>query len=124
MFEEILEVSLVILEVLVIIREWIFIIKTEIEKIPNMAHINDISLDVMNKILIREDGRNKRYQTSKYTIINNGESCVIHILEKNHKVREKVTVPFPVYEHGEYNFKLIMKRFVYKILPKKKRGCL
>ena len=37
-----------------------------------MTHRNDISEYVVKKLPIREYGRNKRHQTSKYTILVNG----------------------------------------------------
>ena len=87
-----------------------------------MAWINDICVDVVNKIPIREDGRNKIDKTFKYKILNNGAYYLYHDWDDNHKVREMVVVPCPWYGHEECGFKLFMQNFIYKILPEKKRG--
>ena len=44
----------------------------------NMAHINYIGVDVVNDIQINKNGRDKRDQTSKYTILNNEEYYLHH----------------------------------------------
>ena len=44
-----------------------------------------------------------------------------HDWYKKQKVREKVTVTLPRYGHDGCSFKLIMQKFIYKTLPKKKR---
>ena len=55
-----------------IINKWGLISKTEIQNIMKMAQRNDSSVNVGNYIPMREDGRKKRYQTSKYKIRNKG----------------------------------------------------
>ena len=45
---------------------------TDIKNILKMAQRNDISVNIVKKIPIREYGINNRYQTSKYTILKNG----------------------------------------------------
>ena len=62
-----------------------------------MERRNDISVDAVNKIPNRKDGRNKIDQTSKYTILKNGAYYVHHDWYKNQKVRGKVAVPCPWY---------------------------
>ena len=52
-----------------------------------MARRHDISVDVINEIPIREDGRKKIYQTSRYTILKNGAYYVHYDWDKKHKVR-------------------------------------
>ena len=47
------------------INKWGFSSKAKIKKILNMSRRNYISVNVVNKVPIREDGRNKRDQTSK-----------------------------------------------------------
>ena len=59
-------------EVIEITKKWGFIINMDINKMLKTARINDIIVDVVNKIPIREDGRKKIYQTSKYIILKNG----------------------------------------------------
>ena len=83
-----------------------------------MAWINYISVNVVNKIPIMEDERRKRDQTSKYTILNNGAYYVYHDWYKNHKVMVKVVFPCPWYGYELYGFKLFMKTFMHKFLPK------
>ena len=46
-------------------------IKTEIKNMLNMAWINEISVDFINKIPIREGGIKQQDKTSKYTILKN-----------------------------------------------------
>ena len=87
-----------------------------------MARRNDISVDVVNKIPIREDWKNKIDQTSKNKILNNGAYYVHHDWDKNKRVRLKVAVPFPRYGHDVCGLKLFMYMFIYKILPKNRRG--
>ena len=83
-----------------------------------MAWRNYISVDAVNKIPIMENERRKRDQTSKYTILNNGAYYVYHDWYKNHKVRVKVVFPCPWYGYELYGFKLFMKTFMHKFLPK------
>ena len=99
-------------------------IETEIKNIMKMAHRNGISSDVVNKIPIREYGRNKRDQTSKYTILKNGGFYVHHDCYKNQKVRGKVEVPCPWYGHEGCGFKLVMQNFTYNLLLKNRGGML
>ena len=47
------------------IKKWWLISRIEIESMINTVQINKISVDVISKILIREDERKKRDQTSK-----------------------------------------------------------
>ena len=86
-----------------------------------MTLIHDISVDVVNEIPMREDGINKIDQTSKYTILNNGEYYVHHDCDKNQKLREIMEVTCPWYGHGECSFKLTMQMFIYNILTNKNR---
>ena len=58
-----------------------------------MSRRNDIRVNVVIKTLISEDRRKKRYQTSKYKILNNGAYYVHHDWYKKQKVSEKVAVP-------------------------------
>ena len=92
--------------------------KTEINNMPKMVRINNTSVDVVSKIPIKEDGRKQRYQTSKYTILNNGAYYVQHDWDRNQKVRIKVAVPCPQYNHEGCGFKLVTQTFIYKILTK------
>ena len=71
MSEEGLNSLLEIPQAVEIINKFGFSSNTEIKKMLNMEWRNDISLDSVNNIPIREDGRNKIDQTSKYTILNN-----------------------------------------------------
>ena len=89
-----------------------------------MACKNDISVDVINNIPIREDGWSKIYQTSKYKVLKNGTYYVHHDWDKNQKVREKVEVTCPCYDYEGCDLKLTLKTFTYKILPKKRGGVL
>ena len=86
-----------IFEVVVIINIWGLIIRTEIDNMVNLLCRNDISVDVANELPIREYGRNKRDQTSKYIIPKNGAYFTHHDWYKNHKVGNKVEVPFHLY---------------------------
>ena len=72
MSEEGLKALLEINQVVDIIKKWYLSSKTVIKKMLKILRINDISVYVVNKIPISEYGRKKRYQTSKYTILNNG----------------------------------------------------
>ena len=74
-------------------KRWGLSIKTEIENMMKMVRRHDIIIDFVNDTLIREGGRKKRYQMSKYTILKNGSSYVHHDWEKNFKPRKKVAVP-------------------------------
>ena len=89
----------------------------------NMAWRNDISVNVVIKIPIMVDGRKQRYQTSKYTILNNVAYYVHHDWDKNHKVWETVVATFHWYVHEGCGFKLVMQTFIYNILPRKEEGC-
>ena len=51
--------SLEIPQVVEITKNWGLISRRDITKMLNMAQRNDISVDVFNKITLREDGRNK-----------------------------------------------------------------
>ena len=66
--EDLLEIP----EVIEITKKWGFVINMDINKMLKTARINDIIVDVVNKIPIREDGRKKIYQISKYIILKNG----------------------------------------------------
>ena len=44
-----------------------------------------------------------------------------HDCNNNQKVRGEVVVPFPWYYHDGSGFRLNMKTFIYKIIPKEKR---
>ena len=109
-------------QVVDIINKWGLSIKIEIKKMLNMARRNNTSVDFVNKIPIREYGRNKIYQTSKYTILNSGVCYVHHDWYKNQRLREEVVVPYPRYGHEERGFKLVMQKCIYNILPKQLRG--
>ena len=104
-------------QVVDIIKKFGLSIKTEIRKILKMAWRNDIKVNVFNKILIREDGRKRRYQTSKYTILKNGAYYVYHDWYQNHKERGGVAVTCPLYGHEGCSFKLVMQTSIYNILP-------
>ena len=74
-------------QVFQIIKIWGLSKKTEIKNILKMAWRTDITVDVINKTPIKEDGRKKRYQTSKYTTLKNGAYYVHHNWDKNHRVK-------------------------------------
>ena len=93
--------------------------KTDIKKMMNMARRNDIIVDVVNKIPIRKDEKNKIYQTSKYTILNNGAYYVHHDWDKKYKVRGNMMVTLPWYGHEGCGFKLFIQTFIYKLILKK-----
>ena len=112
MSEELLKALLEIPQVAEIINNCGLGIKTEIKKILKIARKNDISVDVVNNIAIREDGRKKIYQTSIYTILNNGAYYVHHDWDKNHKLRVNVTVPCYWYGHEGCGFKLVIQTFI------------
>ena len=65
MSKKLLKDLLEITQVVQIIKKWSLSSKTDIKNIPNMAWRNDISVNIVNKISIREYKKNKRYQTSK-----------------------------------------------------------
>ena len=65
MNKKLLKYLLEITQVVQIIKKWSLSSKTDIKNIPNMAWRNDISVNIVNKISIREYKKNKRYQTSK-----------------------------------------------------------
>ena len=65
-------------QVVEIIKKWGLSRKKDIKNILKMTRRNNISVYVVNKIPIREVGREKIYQTSKYTILNNGAYYVHH----------------------------------------------
>ena len=121
MNEERIKNLLEIPQVVEIIKKFGLIIKTDVNNILNMACINDISVDLVNKIQIREDGRKQLDQTSKYTILKNGAYYVHHYWNKNKKVRGDLTMPCPLYGYEGCGFKLVMQNFICKLLPKKKR---
>ena len=83
MSEELLKALLEIPKVVDIIKKCDLSSKTDTKNMLNMARINDISVDVVNKIPIREYGRKQQYQTSKYTILKNGAYYVHHDWYKN-----------------------------------------
>ena len=63
-------------QVVEIIMKWGLSSNKKINKILNMARINAISVDVVNKIPIRKYGRKKRYQTYKYIILKKRRQCL------------------------------------------------
>ena len=74
-------------EVVEKIKKWGLSSNTWISKMLKMVQRHDISVDVINKIPIRKDGRKKRDQTSKYTTLENVAYYMHHDWYKNHKVR-------------------------------------
>ena len=70
-------------QVVDIIKKCGLISKTEIKSMLTMARRNDISVNVVDKIPIREDGRKQRDQISKYTILKNNAYYVHHNWNKN-----------------------------------------
>ena len=74
--DEVIKLLLDILEVVGIIKKWVFGSSKLMENILKMAHRNDIVVDVINEISIMEDSRNKRYQTSRYRVRKNGAHSV------------------------------------------------
>ena len=86
-------------QVVGVINNWGLGSKTCTNKIPNMGGINYISVDVVNKIPIKEDGTKKIYQTSRYKILNNDAYYVQHDCQNNQKLWVKLAVPFPQYGH-------------------------
>ena len=110
-------------EIVEIIKKCVLSSKTYINNMLIMARRNDISVDFVNNIPIREDGRKKRYQTSRYKILKNGAYYMHHYWDKNQKVRVKLAVPCPWYGYEGCGFKLVMQNFIYKLLPKKEEGC-
>ena len=74
-------------QVVDIIKKWGLSSKTDIKKMLNMAQRNEISVDLVNMIPIREDGRKKIDQTSKYPILKNGTYYVHHDWDKNNHLR-------------------------------------
>ena len=80
-------------QVVYIIKKWGLSGREEINNMPKMARRYAISVYAINDIPIREDGRKKMYQTSKYKIPKNGAYYVHHDCHKNHKARENVAVP-------------------------------
>ena len=87
MNKKLLKYLLEITQVVQIIKKWSLSSKTDIKNIPNMAWRNDISVNNINKIPIREDVRKKRDQNSKYTILKNCAYYFHYNWYKNHKVR-------------------------------------
>ena len=63
MSKEELKYLLYVPQVVEISKKWGLISNKDIKKMLNTAQINDISVDVVNKIPIREYGRKKIYQT-------------------------------------------------------------
>ena len=96
--------------------------KTEIKNMMKMARRNDISVNFVNKISIREDRIDKIHQNSKYTILKNGAYYVYHYWEKNQELRGNVAVTLPWYGHEGCGFKLFMQTFIYNIPPTYQRG--
>ena len=119
MSKEGIKALLEIPQVVDIIKECGFSSKTEIKKMLNMARRNDISVDVVNKTPIREDGRKQKYQTSKYTFLKNGAYYVHYDWDTNQKVRVTVAGPCPRYGHERCGFKLFMQNIMYKTPPKR-----
>ena len=122
MSKELFKALLEIPQVVEIINKWVLIINKDIKRMLNMLHINSISVNAVNKIPLRKDGRKKRDQTSKYTILRNGTYYVHHYWEKNQKVREKVAVTCPTYFHEGCGLKLVLHTYIYKIIPKNRSG--
>ena len=83
MIKEGLKSFLDISQVVEIIKKWVFSSNMEIKNILKMARRNDIIVIVITNITIKEYGRNKRYQTSKYTILKNGVYYVHYDWENN-----------------------------------------
>ena len=121
MRREVLKTLLEIMQVVEIISKCGLSSNMAIKKMPDMAWRNGTNVDVVNNIPIREDCRNKRDQTSKYTILNNCSHYVHHDLAKNQKLRGKVAVILPPYGHEGCGLKLVMQTFIYKLLSRKKR---
>ena len=82
MSKEGLKDLLYIPQVVEIIKKCVLSSKTDIKKMMNVEQRNEIIANVVNKIPIREDEKNKIYQTSKYTILNNGAYYVHHDWDK------------------------------------------
>ena len=82
MCEEGLEALLEIPQVVEIIKKWGLVRRTDIKKMLNMAQRHGINVDVVNEIPIREYGRNKIDQPSKYTILKNGAYYMHHDWEQ------------------------------------------
>ena len=77
-----------------------------------MVRRHNISVYVVNDNPIRDDGRNERDETFKYTILNNGAYYVHHDWYKNHKLRGKVADICPQYVQDGCGFKLIIHTFI------------
>ena len=77
---------------------------------------------MVNKLQIREYGRNKRHQTSKCTILVNGAYSIHYDWYKIQKVIHKGWVPLPMYGLDGCSFKLTMQMFIYNFLFNRKRG--
>ena len=99
MIEEGLKYLLEIPQLVEIINKGGFSSKTYIKKMTKTARRNDIIVDAINNIPIREDSRKKIDQNSKYTILRNGAYYVNHYWDKNQKLRGKVAVSCPQYGH-------------------------
>ena len=87
MSKEVLKYLLDIPQVVEKIKKCGLIIMMWIKNMLNMARRNDISVNAINKIPIREYVRKKRYQNSKYTILKNGAYYFHYNWYKNHEVR-------------------------------------
>ena len=109
-------------QVVDIIKKCGLISKMQIKIMLKIAQRNDISVNVLYNISIREDGRKQRDQISKYTILKNNAYYVHHNWNKNQKVRGKVVVPFPRYGFEGCGFKLFMQTFISKFPPKQRRS--
>ena len=70
MCEDVIEALFEINEVARIIIKWGLISRAYIDNMMNMVHMKYIYVDVVNKLPIREDRGEKRYQISKCTIID------------------------------------------------------
>ena len=90
MRKELIEELLNIHEVVGIIKNWVLSRMSEIDHMVNMAHRNDIILDVVNNLPIMQDERKKRYQTSNYKIMNIGAYYLHNYWDNTHKVTNKV----------------------------------
>ena len=88
MSKELFKALLEIPQVVEIIKNWGLSSNIDINTMLKMARINEISVDVVNNIPIREYGRKKIDQTPKYKIPNNGTYYVHHACYKKQKARE------------------------------------
>ena len=84
----------------------------DIDNMLNVVRRDNTIVDALNKLPIREYGRKKIDQTSKYTTLNRGAYYVHHDWGKNQKAMNKVEVYLPLYEQDGCYFKLIMQAFI------------